>query len=123
MGAGDAEFFVEVAPEFVLAAVAAREREVGGAVAAAAGEVGDELGVLVVGVRREVEDGAGGIETLELVEDFGRRRRSLGGGEGARGKRQAGERDDEKWKETEARAPGEEQHEARIRISPRTACP
>jgi hypothetical protein len=72
LGAQHAEFLVKVLAEFILAAVAARERQVGGAVAAAEGEVGDELGVLIVRVRGDVEDGAGGAEAAQFLRDAGR---------------------------------------------------
>jgi hypothetical protein len=81
LGAEDAEFLVEVLAELVLPAVAAREREVGGAVAAAEGEPGDELGVFVVGVRGDVEDGAEVVARLrQLLRRPGARRETEDGG-------------------------------------------
>ena len=79
--AGQAEFLVEVAPELVLAAVAAGERQVGGAVAAAPGEVGDELRVLIVRMGADMEHGAHRAEIPQFLRDGGgvrRRRRAAG---------------------------------------------
>ena len=56
LGADHAQLLEELGADHVLATVAPREREIGRAVGAAAGEVGDELGVLIVGMRGHVQD-------------------------------------------------------------------
>src|SRR5690606_20074197 len=63
------EFFVEVLAEFVLATVAPGDGEIGGAIAAAAGHCGDELRVLVVGMRGNVQHGARVGERAQLLDD------------------------------------------------------
>ena len=77
-------------------AVAAGQGKIGGAISAGAGEVRDELGVLVVRMRRHVEQRAGGRETTELLEDFrrirDRRRRRGSGGQRCGGEDQGDER-------------------------------
>lgn len=77
LSAGDAEFVAELGADDVLTTVAAGEGEVGGAVAAAAGEPGEELGVFVVGMGGSVKDGAEFAELAQVEE---------GGGDGGRGR-------------------------------------
>jgi len=79
LGAGDTEFVAKFGSDDVLAAVAAGEGEVGGAVTLTAREPGEELGVFVVGVGGGVEDGAELAEVAELEEGL-RDRRGGGGG-------------------------------------------
>src|ERR1017187_6185135 len=69
LGADDPQFVAEFWAERVLAAVAARHREIRGAVAAAARQVGDELRVLVVGMRRNVEDAPQLAKAAQLLQD------------------------------------------------------
>ena len=56
LGPDDAELLEDLRTDHILPAVAPCKGEIGCAVAAAARKVGDELGVLVVGVRRHVQD-------------------------------------------------------------------
>ena len=85
LGADDPQLFAEFGAEHVLSAVAARQRQIGGAVVAAAREVGDQLRVLIVGMRRDVEDAAQFAKTAQVLQDGGgglrlrcRRRRTPG---------------------------------------------
>jgi hypothetical protein len=71
--ARDAEFLVEFGPDFVLPAVAAREREVGGAVSAAAREIGNELRVFVVRMSADVQHRGDGAEAPQILQDGGDR--------------------------------------------------
>ena len=64
----------ELGTEQVLSAVTAGERQVRGAVSATAREVGDDLGVLVVGMRGDVQHARHRREAAELLEDRGPRR-------------------------------------------------
>src|SRR5207237_2055593 len=64
----------ELGTEQVLSAVTAGERQVRGAVSATAREVGDDLGVLVVGMRGDVQHTRHRREAAELLEDRGPRR-------------------------------------------------
>ena len=84
--ADDAEQLAFLVAEEVLSAVAARHRQVAGAIQPLVAEVGDEGGVLIVGMRGDIERAADdgeffecelnlrGIERL-LREERGRRRR------------------------------------------------
>ena len=67
LGADHAQLLEKLGADDVLTAVAPRERQIGRAVAAAAGEVGDELGVLVVGVRGHVQDAPQLAEPAQLT--------------------------------------------------------
>ena len=69
LGAGHAELFVKLGSDFILPAVAAGHREVSHPVAAAAGKIGDQLGVLVVGVRSDVQHRGDGIEALQFLQN------------------------------------------------------
>jgi hypothetical protein len=52
-----------------LAAVAARQREIGGAISTASGEISNQLRVFVVGMGRNVEDAAEFIEAAKVLQD------------------------------------------------------
>ena len=71
LGAGHAQLLAELGADQVLAAVAAREREIRRPVSATAREVGDELRVLVVRMRRDVEHAAHRGEAAQLLADGG----------------------------------------------------
>ena len=68
LGAKDAELLVEVLAQLVLPAVAARQRQVGCAITTAEREPRDELGVLIVRVRADVQHGAGGAQGAQLLQ-------------------------------------------------------
>ena len=78
LGAGHTQLLAELGAEQVLAAVAAREREIGRPVSATARQVGDGLRVLVVRMRRDVEHAAQRAEAAQLLADGGARR-EIGG--------------------------------------------
>ena len=97
LGADHAQFLEDFGADHVLAAVAPREREVGRAVAAAAGEVGDELGVLVVGVGGHIEHAPQLAEPSQLPQRvLGRHRLRGPAGGGGPASRCAGQ---EEWDE------------------------
>ena len=106
--AGDPELLVEVAAELVLAAVAARQREVGRAITPAQREVGDELRVLVVGVGADVEYGAHGAEAAQVLRDGPSFAKAPAGGRLDCGEGGGGGRDGAE--QHEAAAPGGEGH-------------
>ena len=84
LGADHPQLLEELGADHVLAAVAPREREIGRAVAAAAREVGDELGVLVVGVRGHVQDAPQLAEPAQLPQGVLGRHRLRGAAAGDR---------------------------------------
>ena len=92
--AQEAELFAEVGAEFVLAAVAAGKREVAGAIAATAGEVGDDLGVLVVGGGGDLEACAERAKAAEVVLDRGEVGRFGSGSTGVEEEKAGEERED-----------------------------
>src|SRR5436190_6723348 len=67
--AGDAQLLVELRADFVLSAIAAGDREIAGAIAAPAREVGDELRVLVIRMRRDVKNRAHLAKAPQVLED------------------------------------------------------
>ena len=71
LGADHAELLAELGTEHVLAAVAAGEREVGGAVIPAARQVGDELGVFIVRMRGDVEHAAHFAKAAQQLQNGG----------------------------------------------------
>ena len=81
LGADDAQFRAEFRAENVLPAVAAIDRKISGAVMASAREEGDELRVLVVGMRRDVKHAAERVEIAQVLQNGRRRWRpgNLGG--------------------------------------------
>ena len=70
--ADDAELRTLFGADQVLAAFAARQREIRGAHVAAAREVGEYGGTLVVGVGGDVQHGAQFVELVQRLLDFGR---------------------------------------------------
>ena len=70
--ANDAQVFRLLGPDQVLAALAARGREVGRAQTPSAGKVGDHCFAFVVGVRSEHEEAAESVETIEGLFQLGR---------------------------------------------------
>ena len=78
LGADDAEQIAKLGADHVLAAVPAGERQVRGPVVPAPGKVGDQLRVLVVGMRRDVEDAPEHAEAAQLLLDGGGRRARRG---------------------------------------------
>src|SRR4051812_38218018 len=70
--AGDAELVTELGAEEVLTAVAASDGEICGAHVATAREIGDELRVLVVRMRADVQHGRHHPKVLELLKNFRR---------------------------------------------------
>ena len=75
LGAGHAQFLAEFRPQHVLPAVAARQREVGGAVISPARQIGDQQGVFIVGMGGDVKHAAHFAEALQLLQNGGRGRR------------------------------------------------
>ncbi len=75
--ANDAQRITDLRADKILAALATRERKVGRADAATLGEVGEKLGVLVVGVGGDVEDAAAFAEGAEFLQN-GRGRGRVG---------------------------------------------
>ena len=78
LSAGHAQFIAELGAEHVLAAVAAREREIGRAVIPSARQIGDQQRVFVVGMRRDVEHTAHFLKAVKLLQNGGGRRRLVG---------------------------------------------
>jgi len=70
--ADDAELIADLGADQVLAAVAGRHRQVRGVGQPPVGEPGDEPGVFVVGVRRDVEHAAEHLHLLQGELDGGR---------------------------------------------------
>ena len=68
LGPDHPELFEELGTEHVLPAVAAGQREVGRAVVAAAGQIGDQLGVLIVGMGGDVEHAAHLAKTAQVLQ-------------------------------------------------------
>jgi hypothetical protein len=87
LGANDAEGGALFGADEVLAALAASEREIGGAHVASAGEVGEHAGAFVVGVGGDHEDAAELIEPVDGFEKIGSagKRLLLGGERSERG--------------------------------------
>jgi len=79
--ARDAEFFSELRAEHVLAAIATRKREIGGAVISSAREIADQQRVFIVGMRRDVKHAAHLAETFQVLKNGGGIGRRLGGGQ------------------------------------------
>ena len=71
LGAGHTQLLAELGTEQILAAVAAREREIGRTVSTTARQVGDGLRVLIVRMRRDVEHAAQRGEAAQLLADGG----------------------------------------------------
>ena len=71
LGADHAERVEQLGADDVLAALAAVERQVGDARVVAAGEAGDERGVLVVGMRRRVHRAGGRPQPFEGLHEAG----------------------------------------------------
>ncbi len=84
--ANDAEFFAEFRSEHVLAAVAARDRKISGAIVPAPREKGDELRVLVIGMRGDVKHPASLAKIFQLLKNGGGRTGLRLGGENWAGK-------------------------------------
>ena len=76
--ADDAQRIADLRADEVLPALTARQRKVRRAHAASLGEIGDELGVFVVGMRRDVEHAAALAEGAHFLQD-GRGRWRRGG--------------------------------------------
>ena len=91
-------------PDQVLPAVAASDRQVGGAQQRAVGQVSEQRGVLVVGVGRDVEDAAGHAQPAQAEGDLrgvGLRRRT--GRLGSMAKHERRKRGEENDQKNEAR--------------------
>ena len=71
LGASYAQLLAELGTEQVLAAVAARERQIGHPVSTTARQVGDDPRVLVVRMRRDVQHAAHRGEAAQLLQDVG----------------------------------------------------
>src|SRR5439155_11578102 len=69
--ADDAELFAELRPQDILPAVAARDGEIRRSIPVAAREVRDELRVLIVLMRRDVEHAAHFAEAFQVLKDRG----------------------------------------------------
>jgi hypothetical protein len=86
-GADDVEQLALLGADQVLPATAAGQREVGGGDVTIVGKIGEQAGVLVIGVGRDVQDAARTGEAVERVGEhacihgrlLGRRRRTQGG--------------------------------------------
>ncbi len=78
LGPNHPELFKELGTDHVLPAVAAGQGEVGRAAVAAARQVSDQLGVLIVGMSGDVEHAAHLAKTAQVLQQ-GRRRGGLGG--------------------------------------------
>src|SRR4029450_10818770 len=79
LGARYPERLAELRAEEVLAAIATREGQIGGSIATAPRQVRDDMRVLVVGMRRDIEHAAERAEALQLVENDEPLRRLAGG--------------------------------------------
>ena len=77
LGAEQAERFAKFWAEQVLAAVASRYGEIGGPAAAAAGKIGQELSVFIVGVGCDVQHAAQIVEAVQILQN-GRRGGRIG---------------------------------------------
>ena len=71
LGAGHAQLLAELGPEQVLAAVAARERQIGRPVSTTARQVGDDPRILVIRMRCDVQHAAHRGEAAHLLQDIG----------------------------------------------------
>ena len=65
--ANHADLIAEFRAEHILAAIAARKRKVGCAVISPSGEISDQFGIFVVGMRRNVEYAAHFAEAVQLL--------------------------------------------------------
>ena len=72
LGADHAELGAQLRADQVLAAVPAREGQVGGAQVAAPGQGGEHGGVLVVGVGGHIEHAAHGLQAVQLLQQVRR---------------------------------------------------
>lgn len=67
--ASHAQLLAEVRAEEVLTPVPAGEREIGGPVSTTPGQIGDDLRVLIVGMRGDVEHASHGVEVAQFFQD------------------------------------------------------
>ena len=79
--ANDTELIAQLRPDQILAAIAAGEREIGGVIECAVRPIRDQARVLIVRMRRDVEDAAEDIQFLERETNLRgiHRLRRLGG--------------------------------------------
>jgi len=79
LGAGHAQFLAEFRTQHVLAAIAARQREVGGPVISTARQIGNQQGVFIVGMGGDVKHAAHFAKGAQLLKN-GRRGKRFGPG-------------------------------------------
>ena len=71
LGAGHAQLFTELGPKQVLAAIAARERQIGRPVSTTARQIGDDPRIFVIRMRCDVQHAAHSGKAAHLLQNIG----------------------------------------------------
>lgn len=69
LGAENAQLLAKFGAEDILAAVSAGDREIGGTITTAPSEIGNELGILIIRVSGNIEDGAHFPEAAQVLQN------------------------------------------------------